>query len=377
MVPCDRSDKSGKNNILIDPPHFKSTSGQLQMKRSSQKNGGAQEMCDFCKEYPKNTGLDYCSRKCGVAAAKQGQGQGTSDDNMCETCHQRPKRQEKDQSGRTITHPFCGRTCASASRTSRCKLRDCTKQAPAGEIYCGDKHAKEAVRNREATACSSCKELPANPGLKLCSKCQASGAGGAANGPLRRLKQQDAGLSEAISRFQRSWNAPGNDGPTPPEVHAVYEIILRPKYNKRFTDALERGEHLGGFTTKTSYFGGLCLCDIGVDGAQYPSLCDWTGCSMCAVVGEGFDVLEFDAVTHDGIYGPGIYTNQYGAHANKFTAGKTTNPYRAIISCSVVSPTVGSRRDEKHPVIADETGRYFCSSKDTVIPRLLIIYRLL
>ncbi|KAG8990913.1 hypothetical protein FRB93_002985 [Tulasnella sp. JGI-2019a] len=306
-----------------------------------------------------------------------GQRQAAPDDSMCEVCHQRPKLQEPDQlSGRIATHPFCGITCASTAQSSRCRLGDCTMQASPGDYHCSDAHAKEVVRNREVAACSNCKEFPVNPDFEFCSKrCALQEANNREVGPLRQMDQQDPALYEILSRFQTNWQPSPADRLPRPDVHAIYTITLPKKYDKRYAEALERGENLGGFITKTSYYGGPCLCDIGANDELYPSFCNSPGCSICTVLQKGFDVLEFGKLSHKGQYGPGIYTNQNSSRAHKFTVGKSTNPYRAIISCAVVSPTQTSKPDKKHPVIMDDTGRICCATKDTIIPRHLIIYK--
>jgi len=322
---------------------------------------------------------------------------------LCEECGIRPKAQERERSGKITVHPYCGRTCAqNAQRRSipTCKLQGCNQPTMKGALFCSDSHAKKAVKLGEVDACPFCKEFPVNPGFEFCSKqCAVRAANASARvgssgnygsgsagprtpgfgqgqedlggGPLRRLDQVDSVAGEVFKKFYDRWSDPARR----PVVNGIFQILLSKRYDKRFTDALSRGETLGGFTPITTFYGGQCLCDLGVaPGVASPPLCNWPGCSICIVIRKGFDNLEFGATVHDGMYNRGIYTNMDPAHAHKFTVRKSTNPFRAIVVCSVVGPTSSSSQDKKHPVFVDESGRVFCQTKDTVIPRQLIIY---
>ncbi|KAG8865819.1 hypothetical protein FRB97_004375, partial [Tulasnella sp. 331] len=211
--------------------------------------------------------------------------------------------------------------------------------------------ATEAVRNREVPACPICLEYPINPGFDFCSKKCALKAEDSDGGPLKRLDQQGPSAYEAVRRFMTSWQSPPSEQLYRPSIHVVYDIDLPKKYEKR-----ERGGGFGGFTITTTYYGGQMLCDLGSDGALFPKLCNWPGCSICIVVTKAFDVLEFGAADNDGPFGRGIYTHRNPAVAHLKTVGKSTNPFRAIIACSVVAPTSNSRPDKKHPIIMDESG---------------------
>jgi len=280
-------------------------------------------------------------------------------------------------------------------------LTGCTKPTTPPDVYCSDSHAEKAVRYGEAIGCANCNKMPVTPGFQFCSKRCAlkagaggggagAGAGAGASGsggfmgmfgsgapgednPLRLLDGQDATGVQVFQRFMERWKDPN----VVPKVHAIYTISLGKKYDKRFSEALSRGEALGGFTSISTYYGGQCLCDLGANAQPAPQFCNWNGCSICIVARRGFDLLEFGNLVHDGKYGRGIYTNLYPNTVHQYTVEKSTNPFRAIIVCSVVTGTTNSQQDKKNPVVVDPaTGRVFCGTKDTIIPRQVVIYQI-
>ncbi|KAG8896610.1 hypothetical protein FRB99_008799 [Tulasnella sp. 403] len=161
-------------------------------------------------------------------------------------------------------------------------------------------------------------------------------------------------------------------------VRAIFQITLPKKYERRFEDALDAADRAGGSTTRATFFGGQCICDVGVPqpgGAYTTELCNWPSCSICIVIKKGFDTLEFGVQSHEGIYGPGIYTHQNPANAHRFTVGKSTSPFRAMIVCSVIKLDEHAKSKKVPASFIDEIGRVYCPAKDFIIPRQLVIYQ--
>jgi hypothetical protein len=186
------------------------------------------------------------------------------------------------------------------------------------------------------------------------------------------VDQNDPSAAAIYKKFTERWH--DAERGIRPSVKAIYEISLPKKYNKRFQDAISRGDSVGGFTTITTWYGGQCLCDLGANASSSPELCNWPGCSICVAVKKGFDVVEFGNSSYNGTYGPGIYTKTNPADAHPFTVLKANNSYRALIACGVVVPVRAGTSDKRNPVMEDQQGRVWCGSKDSVLPKYVIIY---
>lgn len=111
---------------------------------------------------------------------------------------------------------------------------------------------------------------------------------------------------------------------------------------------------MGGYTTKTTFYGGQCICDIGADAAHFQKPCNYASCSICIAISEGFETLGFGSTGYDGIYGRGMYTHFNPFMAHRFTVEETSNGYHAIIACSVIFPLPPSKVDKKNIVVRDE-----------------------
>jgi len=298
---------------------------------------------------------------------------------MCENCHVRERYQEKDPVKNLVTiFPFCGKSCrdayvAKSQQASVCKLKECNILCRG--LFCSERHAKKAVLKREVKGCAYCKEMPAAAPYEFCSKeCGAKEASLREKPfkPLTLVPSSDDVAKAITGRFVERWRD-HSGALAPPQIYAIFQISLPQKYEKRFQDTIRAGDPLGGSTTRSTFYGGQCICDVGVQGK--PDLCNWPSCSICLVVRTGFEKLEFGTTEHDGMYGKGIYTNTNPFHAHQFTVRKSTNPYRAMILCSVIERDKYAKSDPKVPTgLIDETGRAYCASKSTIIPRQLIIY---
>ncbi|KAG8893268.1 hypothetical protein FRC00_010740 [Tulasnella sp. 408] len=301
-----------------------------------------------------------------------------SGDNLCEHCHAKPKYAEKDpRTGAVVIYPFCGRTCRNVNaqlNVQRCQLRDCGK--PSQGQYCSDKHAKKAVQKGYAQACAYCKEYPANLPYEYCSKdCGMKDARERDRNasPLSLITQDKNNYISIARRLNERWDDPIL---APPEIKAIFQISVSKKYENRFKEAVSAAERLGGSTTKSAFYGGQCICDLGVPQFGTDQLCSWGSCSICIVIRKCFDVLEFNLPHHTGDLGKGIYANLNPAKANRFTVRKSNHEIRAMILCSIIQVDDYVQGDKKkHSAFIDETGRVFCANKDVILPRQLILYK--
>ncbi|KAG9044835.1 hypothetical protein FS837_007469 [Tulasnella sp. UAMH 9824] len=301
-----------------------------------------------------------------------------SGDNLCENCHAKPKYAEKDpRTGAVTIYQFCGRTCRNVNaqlNVQRCQLRDCGK--PSQGPYCSEKHAKKAVQKGEAQPCAYCKEYPANVPYEYCSKdCGMKDARERDRNasPLVLISPDKNNYISIARRVQDRWDDPIL---APPEITAIFQINVSKKYENRFKDAVDAAERLGGSTTKSAFYGGQCICDLGVPQFGSDQLCSWGSCSICIVIRKCFDVLEFKLPHHTGDLGKGIYANLNPARANRFTVRKSSHPIRAMILCSIIHLDDFVQGDKKkHSAFIDDTGRVFCANKDVILPRQLILYK--
>ncbi|KAG9044836.1 hypothetical protein FS837_007470 [Tulasnella sp. UAMH 9824] len=245
---------------------------------------------------------------------------------------------------------------------------------------CGLFIDREAVQKGEVQACAYCEKYPASlpPKYKYCGKtCGAKDTWRSVwrdeAPPLTLItpdKYQYVALAE---RFQDRWDDPVL---APPQIAAMYQIKVSKKYVDRFKEAVNAAELLGGSRTRATFYGGKCICDLGVPQFGSDQLCSWASCSICIVIRKCFDVLEFKLPHHTGDFGKSIYTNLNPARANRFTVRKSSHPIRAMILCSVIQLeelVQGDRR--KHSAFIDDTGRVFCANKDVILPRQLILYK--
>ncbi|KAG8922072.1 hypothetical protein FRC00_007857 [Tulasnella sp. 408] len=177
----------------------------------------------------------------------------------------------------------------------------------------------------------------------------------------------------ANRRFQERWDDPIL---ALPEITAIFQINVAKKYMNRFKDAVNAAERLGGSTTKSAFYGGQCICDLGVPQFGTDELCTWGSCSICIVIRKCFDFLEFKLPHHTGDLGNGIYANLNPAKANRFTVQKANYEIRAMILCSIIHLNDLVQGDKnKHSAFIEDTGRVFCANKDVILPRQLILYK--
>lgn len=383
------------------------------------------QMCENCHTRPKYGNFEYCGKTCAEDAKRKAGGGGmfgmfntplwggsggdddgtirsssqyanrpasgtsyggampqraANDDNLCEQCHARPKHAEKDpRTGAVTIFPFCGRNCRNLNaqqNVQRCQLRDCGKPTQGGP-WCSDSHAKKAVKRGEAQACAYCKELPASLPYEYCTKdCGMKDAREKErnpSSPLSLITPDKNQYTSIAKRFHERWD---DELLAVPEITAIYQINVSRKYEARFRDAVNAAERLGGSTTKSAFYGGQCICDLGVPQFGSDQLCGWPSCSICIVIRKCFDVLEFKNPHHVGDLGKGIYANLNPAKANRFTVRKSSHPQRAIILCSIVQldDHVHGDRKKYSAHIEEQTGRVFCANKDVILPRQLILY---
>jgi len=299
---------------------------------------------------------------------------------LCKECGKRPVFSEKDKTGKVIIHPYCGRTCSKAAaqrNQQHCNLAGCGK--PSAKEYCSDDHAKKAVIRKEVAGCAYCKVWPVNPPHDYCSKdCGRKDAGSKSRAvvvaPLRILRNEDPITQAVGTRFLQSWRSVDGQKPS---LRSMYQISVPSKIVKRFEQAIDRAESLGGSTTRATFFGGQCICNLGATSdPRDQQVCNWPSCSICLAIQTGFDKVEFGGDTYGGRYGPGIYAHLNPAYSHGYTVRKAENPYRAIIVCSVVVlDEHAAKRDKGGHVTIDGDGRVYCPQKDLIIPRQLIIYR--
>ncbi|KAG8952178.1 hypothetical protein FRC00_006895 [Tulasnella sp. 408] len=115
--------------------------------------------------------------------------------------------------------------------------------------------------------------------------------------PLTLIAMDKPVYNSIAKRFQERWDDPIF---APPAIAAIYQINVSKKYESRFRNAVDAAERLGGSTTKSAFYGGQCICDLGVPQFGTDQLCSWGSCSICIVIGKCFDVLEYKMPHHTG-----------------------------------------------------------------------------
>lgn len=56
-----------------------------------------------------------------------------------------------------------------------------------------------------------------------------------------------------------------------------------------------------GAKVLTTYYGGQSICEIGCKGEPEGTLCTWESCSICVVLRNAFNTLEFGEDAYDGM----------------------------------------------------------------------------
>ncbi|KIM80423.1 hypothetical protein PILCRDRAFT_9604 [Piloderma croceum F 1598] len=290
-----------------------------------------------------------------------GQNKRKSQDHMCEICGQRPKYVEKNG----FQHPFCSRKCAAnVSQPIACGLRGCraTGNRTAFGGFCSDAHAKEAVHLGQVMGCTQCKIQPPTVG-DLCAPCDRRARAGPR---LAELDTKGVIFQSVTDQFLREWKSPQNAV----SVKKIYEVIIARDVKARYDDYKKKIAEAGnGVLEPRTFHSSQCICDLGVGDAV---LCAFQACGICNIVKSSFRNFAFGIAQNTGRYGAGIYSYLNPALADGFSTSCTTSPYRVMIACDAVVPTVGKKK--RGPGSINDGQRVFVNNPDAIVTSYIILY---
>ncbi|KAG8990938.1 hypothetical protein FRB90_001539, partial [Tulasnella sp. 427] len=289
---------------------------------------------------------------------------------------------------------YCGPSCAgepdysAASETweegNICARPGCDEQIPATAQFCSKEHAKAAVADGQVPGCDTCHVLPALAGRRWCSdSCQGRAASTpppVKSPPPTKKSQAPPETAPATEdkdalirqRFTKRWSDPVNR--TTPDIVKLQEISLRPPIQERWDRCTEALEERGGFNIKSTFYGGPCECNLASEDPR-SNPCKSPTCRPCRVIRAAFaETAKAPAHVDTGACGPGIYTKMNPADAHKHTDSPVGNDLRVIILCSVAVPRIPEDDNADDPVV-EENGRCYCPTKDNIIPRWVIVYK--
>ncbi|PCH42127.1 hypothetical protein WOLCODRAFT_137719 [Wolfiporia cocos MD-104 SS10] len=290
-------------------------------------------------------------------------------DDMCEVCGVRPKYVEGG-----YKHPYCGRTCARNRRGQAtlpaCLLRGCRTPGDASYGgFCSEKHAREAVRQRQVQACTDCRTLPRVVG-DLCATCNAARRDGGTR--LRELRSTEITFQSVADEFTRAWS---ND--KKPTVAKIVEVLPTRESRAAFDQCRKQLHATTGVHEISTYHGAQCICDFAVNDV---TLCDWKSCGVCKILRSSFKQLAFDEQYSSGRHGNGLYSHQDPSRADRFVISSTSSPYRVLLACTVLlggrpqDQTVQSTTGEF--ISINDGGTVVVNTADAIVPNYVIMYRM-
>jgi len=280
----------------------------------------------------------------------------SNQNDMCETCGERPKYVEKNGA----KHPYCSRTCAASSGSgvnpNACIFHGCRatgRMAFSG--FCSEMHGKDAVRSGQVEGCNQCKTMPQATG-NLCFACDRRSK--ALRPRLGELDTKGATFKNVKANISSDWQSPTNTV----NIEKIYEITI-PR-DVRARQKAYRKTAGSGVQELRAYHSCQCICDLGVRGA---TLCDSPACGICTIVKSSFKSFVFGAPHNTGRFGEGVYSYQNPALSDEFATSCISSPYRVMIVCDViVGPGSSSPANNEESL--------FVPTSDAIIPTYVIMY---
>lgn len=290
------------------------------------------DLCTNCGIHPKVTGHNVCSRFCLNEAAEKLAERASTDAalgqrELCSHCKQRKKSQEINDAGTVVLHEYCGILCYQASQTNITPNTVAVSPTP----------------------------FPTENTVTL------------------RRESLSVPVAQKISqRMEERWVS---DGVELVSFEAIYGIKVPNEVYQRFTTAMEM---IDNYTIVTSYYGGSLTCDLANCRDEEIRPCKSKHCALCNTIKSAFSNILFRESSHDGVYGPGIYTHLNPVIAHQTAASSPQEPQRsshALLQCRVVTAVGTTERSSSFAGVADDLGIVYCSHAVAIIPTHLLIYQ--
>ncbi|KAF8176128.1 hypothetical protein K438DRAFT_1847013 [Mycena galopus ATCC 62051] len=152
---------------------------------------------------------------------------------------------------------------------------------------------------------------------------------------LIALGPQDPTYIQLEKLFQDAWTHPKKPKP---QVHAVFEIILTEESLVTFLRyrALVELSRVPRYANEQLLFHGTSRSCLLGDEKTRTDLCKNTGCLLCAVIRNSFDVSKCGKRHKFRRFGTGIYTTSCSSKADDYFVGVPDSPFRAVLVNRVV-----------------------------------------
>ncbi|KIO17321.1 hypothetical protein M407DRAFT_33016 [Tulasnella calospora MUT 4182] len=218
---------------------------------------------------------------------------------------------------------------------------------------------------------SDCTALPSVTEFPISSIPTPAAAGNSDSNSIRPEDLKDPVTKTISVNMKNRWSS---DDIELRKLKGICRLDLPGKIYRRFDTALQMNE---GCTIITTYYGGRETCGISKDSITRAHPCVLESCTLCTAIRSAFGNFLYGSSSHDGTYGPGVYTYVNPASAHQALAsnlqGKAKN--YTIIQCRVVIQ--GKEKKAANPYAAsfvNESGTAFCAQPVAIIPTHLLIY---
>ncbi|KAJ7153613.1 hypothetical protein C8R46DRAFT_470802 [Mycena filopes] len=152
---------------------------------------------------------------------------------------------------------------------------------------------------------------------------------------LIALSPQDPTYAQLEKHFQDAWTHPKKPKP---QVHAIFEIVLTEESLiafLRYRALVEISRVPRNANEQLLFHGTNRGCLLG-DERNRTRLCAVSGCLLCSVIRNSFDVAKCGKRHKFRRFGTGIYTTACSSKADDYFTGVPDSPFRAVLVNRVV-----------------------------------------
>lgn len=328
-------------------------------------------LCVHCGKSPKfadSTRVHpYCGRTCAVASKVSAVGairsQPTIGSTLCLGCNTFPKFYDTK---RSIQHDYCSKTCAKIAK----------------QINGGRKFTKNV--------CLMCRSWPITGKHPFCSKTCATNAQRLSPAILEVPAGDDV-FNSVADQHKASWR---HTNKILPNVRYVYKIIASQASINRYEAYRAQVEARGQFIAKgrsegnenRRWHGTNRQCTLGENGNT--SFCSSASCSLCSIIQSSFDLSRFKARTGWGRFGSGIYTSSTSSKSDDYSYNAGSSLKAVLLNKVVVGKGYKLKTDDPsltappagYDSVLAEPGsslnhdELVVYTNDAIVPSYLVIY---